>query len=106
MFIERRLKTGLVIIALVGALMYYLQSSGALNLGRVSHTNLILMGVFIGVVIYMVNRVNRGYEGAAAPSVVDPCAGKEGIERQKCVRESGMYVNADIIQTDTTYTHK
>lgn len=81
MFADSRLNTGLAIIVLVGALMFYLQSAGALNLGRISQVNLILMGVFVGFMIFLVNYFNRRYEGmevTAAP--VNPRAGALKVE--------------------------
>ncbi len=72
LFSDRRLNTGLVIIVMVGALMFYLQSSGALNLGRMSHTHIILAGVFIGLMVFLVNYFGRVVEGMAVTKTDAP----------------------------------
>lgn len=72
LFSDRRLNTGLIIIVMVGALMFYLQSSGALDLGQVSHLHLILVGVFIGLMVFLVNYFGRVVEGMAVAKTAAP----------------------------------
>lgn len=83
MFADSRLNTGLAIIVLVGALMFYLQSVDALDLGKISQVNLILMGVFVGFMIFLVNYFNRRYEGMEVEKTeapVDPRAAARARE--------------------------